>query len=366
MKKTYCIIICLLVAATTYSQATIGTIEEAITQADKISQQTFSQNNFPGMAVSVMQNGEIIWSKGYGFANIELKEKIDPSKHLFRIGSVSKTLTAALMAQLYEEGKLNLYEDVRTYVPSFPEKKFPVHVNELAHHVAGIRHYKGMEYLSQKHYKTVKEGLAIFQDDPLQFEPGTKYSYSSYGWNLISAALESVAGEPFLEAMQSKVFDISDMKQTFPEYSNQEINYLVTFYEQNSKKENTPSPFVDNSYKWAGGGFIATTEDLLLFGNSILENKLYSAKTQKLFTTPYEFPNGTTTNYGLGWQLGEDTKGRAWVGHSGGSVGGSTMFAMYPEENLIVVTTVNLSRARTNNLAFRIANQFLSVSGGGN
>jgi len=344
------------------SHGQINSVEDAIKQADQISQKTFDNGKFPGMAVAVMHEGEIVWSKGYGFANIEAQEKVDPSKHLFRIGSVSKTLTAALMAQLHEEEKLNIYADVRQYVPSFPEKNHTILVNHLAHHVAGIRHYKGAaEIMNNKHYPNVLDGLEIFQEDDLLFKPGEKFSYSSYGWNLLSAALESAAEQPFLESMQAYVFDKAKMTQTFPDYSTQETPNRVSFYWQNGSGENAIAPKVDNSYKWAGGGFISTAEDLLWFGKSILGNELYSETTQALFVTPFTLNDGKKTNYGLGWALGEDSKERKWVGHSGGSVGGSTMFAIYPEHDLVVVTVVNLSRARTNDLAFRIANQFLSI-----
>ena len=99
--------------------------------------------------------------------------------------------------KLWSEGKVDLDDPVQNYVTSFPEKRYPVTIRQVAQHVGGIRHYRGLEFMSNIHYSTVEEGLAIFANDTLLFEPGSKYSYSSYGWNLISAVMETASGEEF-------------------------------------------------------------------------------------------------------------------------------------------------------------------------
>ena len=131
---------------------------------------------------------------------------VSPDKSLFRVGSVSKTFTAAALGKLVEAGKLALDRPIQAYVPEFPEKEYPITLRLLAGHLACIRHYRGSEFLSNEYYATVGEGLEIFKDDPLLFKPGTKYAYSSYGWNLISAAIENTSKEPFLDVMEKVVF----------------------------------------------------------------------------------------------------------------------------------------------------------------
>lgn len=140
----------------------------------------------------------MIWSKGFGYADIENQIPVDPSLTKFRIGSVSKTLTAAAMGDLMKKDRLDPDTIVQTYVPDFPKKEYEITVRQVAGHTAGIRHYRGIEFMSSKLFKTVDEGRAIFEDDPLLFEPGTQYSYSSYGWNLISAVIEGASEEDFL------------------------------------------------------------------------------------------------------------------------------------------------------------------------
>lgn len=334
-------------------------LQTAISQSTTLIQKTIEEESFPGLAVAVAQNGKLLWSKGFAWADIENRKPIDPAKSQFRIGSISKPFTAAGLAKLYETGKVNLDVPIQTYVPDFPKKQYDINLRQLAGHIAGIRHYRGQEFMSNKKYETVKEGLTIFADDPLLFEPGTKYAYSSYAWNLISAAMETAADQDFLSFMQEKVFQPLNMDDTEPDYADQDIKDRVQFYVLSNNKL-TQAPYVDNSYKWAGGGFISTAEDVIKFANAHLQAGYLKQATLDLWIASQQTKDGKPTNYGIGWRSGEDNKGRKWYGHSGGSIGGTSYMLIYPKEKLVVVTLVNLSSARLRNLPFRIGNQFLT------
>ena len=327
--------------------------------SDRFARETFEKQSFPGMAVMVWKDGDIVFSKGYGYADIDKAIVIDPKVSKFRIGSISKPYTAAALGILYDRNKIYLDFPIQMYVPKFPKKKYDVTLRQLAGHLAGIRHYRGVEFMSNKHYPTVSEGLDIFKDDDLLHPPNSKYAYSSYGWNLISAAVENSANEDFLSFMQREVFDRCEMKNSGPDYATKEIANRVSFYVKSPTGDNQLAPAVDNSYKWAGGGFISSAEDVVLFAKAHLDNTLLLPSTLQLWTKGQTTSDGKNTKYGIGWRSDEDQKGRRWIGHSGGSVGGTSMMLIYPEEKLIVVTLVNLSSARMGNLAFRIANQFL-------
>ena len=327
--------------------------------ADRLAQEVFAKQDFPGMAVMVWKDGVPIFSKGYGFADVESQTPIDPYKSKFRIGSVSKPYTAAALGVLYDRDKIFLDFPIQHYVPDFPEKKHEITLRQLAGHLAGIRHYRGFEFMSNVHYPTVMEGLAIFAIDSLLHQPNTKYAYSSYGWNLVSAAIEGASGEAFLPFMQREVFDHIGMNNSCPDYANQDIPDRVTFYQKGTNNSNLLAFQVDNSYKWAGGGFISTAEDVAKFAQSHLDGGILLPSTVALWTKGQATIDGKNTKYGIGWRGDIDSKGRRWIGHSGGSVGGTSMMLVYPEERVIVITLVNLSRAKMGNLAFRIANQFL-------
>src|SRR3989441_10645547 len=170
----------------------------------------------PGVQVAVAVNGQLVWSEGFGYADAERKEPVTRETQ-FRIGSVSKPLTATAVALLYEQGKLDLDAPVQRYVPSFPDKGYPITTRLLAGHLAGIRHYKDREFFLNRRFATVLDGLTIFQDDSLLFPPGTRFSYSSYGWNLVAAGVEGAAGEDFLDYMGMQVLRPLCLSHTPPD-----------------------------------------------------------------------------------------------------------------------------------------------------
>ncbi|MDN5200437.1 serine hydrolase domain-containing protein [Fulvivirgaceae bacterium BMA10] len=336
-------------------------INESIEEARKIVSAVMAETNVPGMAVSISIDGKTIWSEGFGFSNISQQKTVDPSQTLFRIGSVSKPLTAVAVGLLYEQGKLNLDAVVQEYVPDFPRKKYDITTRQVAGHLAGIRHYRGIEFMSNIHYESVLEGLKIFQNDPLLFEPESKYNYSTYGWNLISAIVEGASGQPFLDYMQINVFDPMGMKNTYADDATKEIANRTNFYRFDGKKT-TLAPAVDNSYKWAGGGFISTSEDLLKFGNAQLNATVLEEQTIQELIKPQKTKDGKSTNYGIGWRSGTDKFGRYWYGHTGGSVGGITQFYIYPKEKLVIAMVSNSSNVNYNEAPFKIVDIFLRYS----
>ena len=319
--------------------------DAAIQQSRMHLRMFMEEGHIPGISVAVLIDGEIVWSEGFGFADLEQGVPVT-SLTKMRIGSVAKPITAAGMAILVEEGKLDLDAPVQTYVPSFPEKQYDITTRQLAGHIAGIRHYRGQEFMSSAYFPTVAEGLAIFEEDPLLFEPGERYSYSSYGWNLISAVMEGASSEPFLDFMQDRVFDPMGMRYTRAEHMDSLIYRRSRYYVKNPAGNVLNAPFVDNSYKWAGGGFVSTAEDVVTFGHGMLSHKILQPETVNMLFTSLKTNAGEETGYGLGWRSGETDEGRSWVGHSGGSMGGTTHFFTYPEEGVIICLISNLSGTR--------------------
>jgi len=333
--------------------------QHGIQEAEKRVAAFMQQTKAPGLSVSVSKEGELIWSKGFGYADLENRVPVNPSNSKFRIGSVSKTLTAAGMGLLIQQEKLDPDKEVQHYVSYFPRKRYPITVKQVAGHLAGIRHYRGSEFMSDKKYETIREGITIFEEDTLLFTPGTQYRYSSYGWNLISAVIEEASGEPFLSFMENRVFEPLGMQNTEAEWAGRDIPNRVRFYVwQNGR--NAEAPYVDNSYKWAGGGFIGTTEDLIRFGEAHFEYAFLDEQTQHVLMQPQQTEDGESTNYGMGWMTMTDNEGRTWLGHSGGSVGGTTMFIINKQHQMVVALTVNRSNINFENLHFDIAHIFLN------
>ena len=310
--------------------------------------ETLAGGEHHGTSVAVSACGQIVWQAGFGFADIEAQTPVTIDT-LFRAGSVAKTLTSPLLVQAEARGELDLDADIRTYFQAFPPKEHEFSTRQLAGHTAGIRHYSGDEFASNVAFDTVSDGLVIFQDDPLEFEPGTQYSYSSYGWNLLSAVVEGATGRDYLELMQTDVFDPAGMDSTFAEGRADTPGGQVTYYLYDQEdRAMVVAPPVNNSIKWASGGFVSTPTDLLRFGLAMEDGTLVSPEAYQAMRETMHTADGTATNYGLGWAIDmipRQLQGTAQIysavdvarttaifdgmisyGHTGGSMGSTTVF----------------------------------------
>ncbi len=179
------------------------------------------------------------------------------------------------------------------------------------------------------------------------FKPGTAYTYSTYGYSLLSAVIEGAAHTDYLSYMQEAVFSPLGMTNTGADYSDSIVVNRVRFYEhQKAKLINAAQ--VDNSYKWAGGGFLSTPTDLVKLGQGLLTGSILKKETISLLFTPQLLENGSNTQYGLGWRIGTDSKGRRLIHHGGTIDGGRTFLLLYPDNNLIVAITANMSGVTIN------------------
>lgn len=305
----------------------------------------------PGLAITVMHKGEILFQKGFGYADLESKVLVDPRKTIFRIASVSKPIAATALAHMVDDGIIDLDTSFYQYVPYFPKKQWDFTIRQLASHTAGIRGYQGTEYGLNKQY-SIKDSLEIFAEDELLFEPGTDYLYNSYDWVMISLAMQEASGIPFEEYVQEKVLNPLALTNTFAEIQPEHIDGLLNFSKAKNNKENTANFYsknrlgfrkaipVNNYYKLAGGGYLSTTEDIAKFGQAYLDSKVLTEDALFPFLTS-QTVHDKKTYYGLGWQVSEDANGRNYFGHIGNGVGGYSNFFIYPNEELVFVALTN-------------------------
>lgn len=305
---------------------------------DAILQELVDTGKVPGMSVTLFKKGEKLFQKGYGYADLDKKVKVDPGKTLFRIASASKPIAAMALAKMVADKKIDLDTSFYHYVPYFPKKEYNFTIRQLASHTAGIRGYRGKEYALNKPY-SIKESLQIFQDDPLVFTPGTDYLYTSFDWVLISLAMEEVSGMPFAEYVKQEVLDPLGMYATQVEYPDVFKKNKATPYTRRRSGFRLAIP-VDNQYKLAGGGYLSTSEDLAKLGQASLENALIPPEIMSQFLTP-QFIRGKSTYYGLGWQVTEDVEGRPYVGHIGNGIGGYSNYFVYPHEKVVIALLIN-------------------------
>ncbi|HEX6644639.1 MAG TPA: serine hydrolase domain-containing protein, partial [Gemmatimonadales bacterium] len=153
--------------------------------------------------------------------------------------------------------------------------------------------------------------------------------------------IEGASGRAFLDFMRDEVFRPLGMRQTTADHVDSIIPFRARWYTADSARGVVNAPYVDNSYKWAGGGFVATTEDLVRFGQAMLDGSLLAPGTFRMLTTSQRTLDGRETNYGIGWGTRRDAKGRRIVAHSGGSTGGTAYLVLYPDERLVVAVLAN-------------------------
>ncbi len=297
-------------------------------------QQHQQMTNVPGVQAAVMIDGKLVCSEGFGFSNLEDEVEVSPDTK-FRIASISKSVTSLAMAKLAENGLLDLDENIRTYVPEFPEKSSPITVRQLAASVAGVRHYSSEDpTYRNEHYPTVLDAIDVFKNDPLSFEPNTAYQYSSYGWVLLSAAMERAAGQSFFELMENSWEDLG-MDHTSFDYPNQEVENKSTFYVMGRKSQRVETPEENRSYMYAGGGYLSTAEDLVKMGHQLIADTYVSGDTRKALTSSGVLANGDSTYYGLGWETGKSRLGVPVIFHGGSMQSARSHLVIYPDQKVV-------------------------------
>ena len=336
---------------------------DAVEQGRQLARAMLVEQNLPGLSVAVGMGGEIVWAEGFGWADVEKQVRVTPGSR-FRIGHASKPLTSAAVGVLVEQRRLHLDDEIQKHVPSFPAKQWPITVRQLMGHVAGIRHYRGeADYTTTDHCERASDGLRTFADDPLRFEPETKYGYSTYGWVLVSAAIEAVAGEPFFSFMRTKIFEALGMRDTTVDSPAEPIPDRVAFYHPRFSGESTSGPDlvdpIDYSCLAGGGAFLSTPSDLVRFGMALNSGTLLRPETVKKLQSPQLLTSGQETDYGLGWML----YGGSAAGHVSITLyGSSTSFLTYPERGIVVAVTTNISSTHTRQIAENIAAAFAAKS----
>ena len=322
----------------------------------------------PGLSVAVAVDGDVVWAEGFGYADLENRAPVTPLTK-FRIGSVSKAFTSTGLALLYEQGKIDLDVAPQQYVPYFPQKRWPITLRQLGGHIGGIRTYNYAnydlyknEFLSTYHYTSTKEAISVFRDSPLEYQPGTKYLYSTYGFLLLSAVIESVSGQDYLGYMNQHVIEPLKLRDTVPDYNDDVVAFRSRFYMRREDGKLVNAPYVDCSNKWAAGGWVSTPSDLVRFGSALVKGFLKD-DTKKIWWRSQTTSDGKETGYGIGFFVGKDFNGRTMVSHGGGSVGGTTAWVMFPDDGVVVAMNVNMSLSPMNELtAETVAEGFLDAA----
>lgn len=329
---------------------------------------SIEKQGIPGLSVAIGVNNELVYAKAFGQADVENEVPVSTDTR-FRTASIAKTMTAVAVMSLVEDSKIDLDAVVQTYCPDYSAKRWPLTTRHLLGHLGGVRHYNSNdEGYSTARFYSLKSALSTFKDDPLLHEPGTKYLYSSFGYNLLGSVAEGASGEKFIDLLQERIFERAEMKSTVVDDQFTLIPHRTRGYERPTVStvrnrgaegvlkpgELYNAPFHDTSMKIPGGGLLSTPSELVRFAIALNQNKLLTPATRKLMWTSQTTSDGESTSYGLGWRI-KSADSKRIVYHTGAQAGTATVLFLVPESGTAVAIMSNLRGASLYALAASLA-----------
>jgi len=315
-------------------------------------------NHIPGISAAVVEDGAEVWSAGFG--NADLENPVPASAHtLYRLASISKSITGTAAMLLWQQGKLDLDAPVQKYCPAFPQKDFAITTRELLGHLAGIRAYKSwtqddVEYGNTRHFSdTVQGGLDFFKNEPLISKPGMEFHYTSEGFTLVGCAIEGASGEKYVDYVRRHVLLPAGMTHTVPDDRFAIIPLRARFYSKDKAGAVVNADFLDSSYKIPGGGWLSSVDDVAAFEVALLGNRILTQASRDLMWTPLKSGDGKNNDYALGWGTGDEA-GFPDVGHAGGQQGTTTFFMIVPERRAGIVVFMNIDEGNARDLGIEL------------
>lgn len=352
--------------------------KEQIDAARAVVRELLAATPVAAFSIAVMRADELLWAEAFGKADVELDVAATPA-HRFRLGSVSKIITATLAAELAARGTVDLDAPVVKYLPDLPAQHHGTTLRQLLTHRGGIRHYAAKDGsaeapgpIDKRLYLSNADILAVFINDPLVARPGERVAYSTFGYTLASLVLEAAAKLPFLDLVQKTIADPLALKSlTGDEPTTIVLNRVSGYIPGDLIRRAYPAfvgqwanaPQNNPAYKWAGGGLLATPSDLARFGAAHLApGKLSKIALETLFTvhTP---ATDQSPPLGLGWRIDEDASKRLRWHHAGGQDGARASLVVYPKEKLSIALATNVTQTPgdVNGPSARIADAFLKA-----
>lgn len=313
----------------------------------------------PGAALAIIKDGEIIYKRGYGMANLEHNIPITTTS-VFRIGSTSKQFTAACIAILALQGKLSLDDDIRKYIPEMPEYERPISIRHLAHHTSGIRDYLTLTEiaaLADDYFYTPEETIELVaRQRKLNFLPGEEYLYSNSGYFLLGVIVQRASEKSLGEFAQEHIFKPLGMKNThFHDDHTMIVKNRADGYSPIKKGFRINMTTLDHV---GDGGLFTTVEDLYLWDQAFFNNKLGKELTDSIQTTG-TLNNGKKLDYAFGLFI-DEYRGLKRVSHGGSFVGFRAQMVRFPEQKFSVICLANLGTINPSRLCMQIADIYLA------
>lgn len=310
----------------------------------------------PGVAALVAKDGQVIYRKSFGMANLELDVPMTPDM-VFRIGSITKQFTAVAILQLMEQGKLSLDDEITRFIPDYPTQGHKITIHHLLNHTSGIKSYTSMPKFREVRQidRSPMEIIDFFKDQPMDFAPGERYLYNNSGYILLGYIIEKIFGQTYEEYVNEHLFKPAGMEKSL--YGNDHIVLKNRAYGyQPSPGGFANSDFISMTLPYAAGSLMSNVDDLFKWNQALQSGKLLKKETLELAFKPGKLNDGTPMTYGYGWDMG-NLQGSPVIVHGGGINGFLTFASWLPKENVVVVLLQNVTGQDPEDLAYQMAAQ---------
>jgi CubicO group peptidase (beta-lactamase class C family) len=296
----------------------------------------------PGGVVLVANGSRKLYLKAFGTTNLKTKTPMQTDM-VFRIGSMTKQFTAIAILQLVEQGKINLTDSIQAYVKDFPQKAYPVTIENLISQTSGIIDFQAIQHPNankvHENY-TPLQAIDYFKDEPLLFKPGSKFEYSNSNFELLGYIIEKVTGQPYGDYMEQHILKQADLLHTYYIRADKQIPTMASGYSRFDHKHWENAELQNPTILYATGGLAANADDILQWHIALNEGKLISKKMLAKAYAPYTLNDSTKSEYGYGW-FARDIDGVMSIEHSGSTDGYQTDEIYLPQQDLLIVALFN-------------------------
>lgn len=327
---------------------------KAKSQSDQVSIQALLDKEVAnkcvkGAAAAYSIDGKTINQYVSGFSNEEENEMFNADTKV-RMGSIAKTMTALAIMQLVESGRLDLDASIQTYIPDYPHNsETKITTRQLLSHTSGIGGYKDSKESNTKvEYETLYSALNLFKNRELLFEPGTRFSYTTYGYTVLGVIIENISGMSFEAFMRKNIWDKANMNDTGVDKFNVRMENESELYHRKKGKRKAKLSAENNlSNRIPAGGFYTTLNDMLKFGNAVLNNSFITKNTFDIMTQHHSLEK-VNNSYGFGWFLyGQKPSVGDIIGHPGAQIGCTSFLFIHPKSKVVTIILSNTSRAQS-------------------
>ena len=298
----------------------------------------------PGVAVIVTRKGQVLHRAAYGMANVELGVALQPN-HVLRIGSVTKQFTSAAIMMLAEEGKLAITDPITKFLPDYPTQGKTITIEHLLTHTSGIQSYTDMPKWRNmfRQDMPLTEIIDLFKNEPMQFEPGTRWRYNNSGYILLGAIVEKVSGKTYADFVQERMFTPLGMADTRYDVTDQVIPRRAAGYGRAGDRI-VNAQYLSMTQPYAAGALISTVDDLAKWDAALTAGRVINADSLAKCFTSYKLAGGNESGYGYGWSIGR-YEGRAVQEHGGGIPGFRSYVLRVPADGVYVAVLSNIAAA---------------------